>query len=159
MMRISLFQGMILLPFLSRILIIFLKTEFKDSDSGLVLENTQFHIQAFPFAVTDISFYYNDKTASIEPSEFTRRLSVTIPPKGIDVNVKMRLILASATKCGYNSRSRYQLGIAKVTPGSSLTNQRSTCIGRVEYINQDCLPEVVASCFPCHRATRRSYHR
>ncbi|KAJ4466871.1 hypothetical protein C8J55DRAFT_439193 [Lentinula edodes] len=58
---------------------------------------TQIHIQAIQLAVSDISFYYKDKTASIGPSEYTGRLSLTLPPKGIDVDVKMRLIPASAT--------------------------------------------------------------
>ncbi|KAJ3856188.1 hypothetical protein EV368DRAFT_32982 [Lentinula lateritia] len=56
---------------------------------------TQIRIQAIQLAVSDISFYYKDKTASIGPSEYTGRLSLTLPPKGIDVDVKLRLIPAS----------------------------------------------------------------
>ncbi|KAJ3918260.1 hypothetical protein F5877DRAFT_42933 [Lentinula edodes] len=58
---------------------------------------TQIRIQAIQLAVSDISFYYKDKTATIGPAEYTGRLSLTLPPKGIDVDVKMRLIPASAT--------------------------------------------------------------
>ncbi|KAF8828118.1 hypothetical protein HHX47_DHR4000617 [Lentinula edodes] len=82
---------------------------------------TQIRIQAIQLAVSDISFYYKDKTATIGPAEYTGRLSLTLPPKGIDVDVKMRLIPASATTTlapVSSSASRN----AKVTPGSSLTN-------------------------------------
>ncbi|KAJ3732954.1 hypothetical protein DFJ43DRAFT_1070435 [Lentinula guzmanii] len=83
---------------------------------------TQIHIQAIQLAVSDISFYYKDKTASIGPSDYTGRLSLTLPPKGIDVDVKLRLIPASATTTlapVQTSASRN----AKVIPGSSLTYQ------------------------------------
>ncbi|KAJ4468733.1 hypothetical protein J3R30DRAFT_3553625 [Lentinula aciculospora] len=83
---------------------------------------TQIHIQAIQLAISDISFYYKDKTASIGPSEYTGRLSLTLPPKGIEVDVKLRLIPASATTTlapVASSASRN----AKVTPGSALTNQ------------------------------------
>ncbi|KAJ3868020.1 hypothetical protein EV359DRAFT_33186 [Lentinula novae-zelandiae] len=58
---------------------------------------TQIRIQAIQLAVSDISFYYKDKTATIGPAEYTGRMSLTLPPKGIDVDVKMPPF-ATATK-------------------------------------------------------------
>lgn len=43
-------------------------------------------------ALEEISFYYNDKTASLGPGEFTGIVEVTLPPQGLDVDIKVRLI-------------------------------------------------------------------
>lgn len=143
------------------------RTEYKDEDSELVLENldvssfnllpshmyirnitdidivapaaspdapvqpetksqlgtlTQIHIQAIQLSVSDLSFYYKDKSATVGPSEYTGRVSFTLPPKGIDVDAKLRLIPASATTTLAPVKSSAG-SVAKVTPGSSLTNQ------------------------------------
>jgi len=79
-------------------------------------------MQAIQLAVSDISFYFKDKTASIGPSEYTGRLSFTLPPKGIDVNAKLRLIPASATTTLAPVASS-ATPTSNVTPGSSLTNK------------------------------------
>ncbi|KAJ3765925.1 hypothetical protein FB446DRAFT_759221 [Lentinula raphanica] len=83
---------------------------------------TQLHIQAIQLAISDISFYYKDKNASIGPSEYTGRLSLTLPPKGIDVDVKLRLIPASATTTLAPVKSTASRN-AKTAPSSALTNQ------------------------------------
>ncbi|KIK70088.1 hypothetical protein GYMLUDRAFT_34552 [Collybiopsis luxurians FD-317 M1] len=82
---------------------------------------TQLHIQAIQFSVSDLSFYYRDKTASIGPSEYKGRLSFTLPPQGIDVDVKMRLIPASATTTLAPIASSASRN-SDTTPSSSLTN-------------------------------------
>ncbi|KAF5390079.1 hypothetical protein D9757_003755 [Collybiopsis confluens] len=82
---------------------------------------TQLHIQAIQFSVSDLSFYYKDKTASIGPSEYKGRLSFTLPPQGIDVDVKLRLIPASATTTLAPVASGASRN-AQTAPSSSLTN-------------------------------------
>ncbi|KAF9035273.1 hypothetical protein BJ165DRAFT_1355772 [Panaeolus papilionaceus] len=58
---------------------------------------THIRIQAMQLALKDISFWYRDKTASaLSPSEFTGLLSLTLPEKGVDVDLKVRLIPAHA---------------------------------------------------------------
>ncbi|KAF8999078.1 hypothetical protein BDQ17DRAFT_1361282 [Cyathus striatus] len=53
---------------------------------------THIQIQALQMTLNDVSFWYKDKTASIGPSEFTGLLGVKLPEKGIDVDLKVRLI-------------------------------------------------------------------
>ncbi|KAH9475246.1 hypothetical protein JR316_0012357 [Psilocybe cubensis] len=65
---------------------------------------THVRIQALQLSLKDVSFWYKDKTASaIGPSEFTGLLGLKLPEKGIDVDLKIRLIPANAT--GSHSRA------------------------------------------------------
>ena len=58
---------------------------------------THIKIQAMQMKLEDVSFWYRDKTAgTLAPSEFTGLLGLTMPPKGINVDLKVRLIPASA---------------------------------------------------------------
>ncbi|KAJ7334757.1 hypothetical protein DFH08DRAFT_939527 [Mycena albidolilacea] len=53
---------------------------------------THIRLQAVQLELKDVSFYYNDKTATMPPSEYTGLLALKMPPKGIDVDIKIRLI-------------------------------------------------------------------
>ncbi|PPQ74895.1 hypothetical protein CVT24_003048 [Panaeolus cyanescens] len=68
-------------------------THTKTSVGGL----THIRIQAMQLALKDVSFWYKDKTASaLSPNEFTGLLSLRLPEKGVDVDLKVRLIPARA---------------------------------------------------------------
>jgi len=53
---------------------------------------THIKLQAVQLTLKDVSFWYKDKTASIGPSEFTGLMEFKLPEKGIDVDIKVRLI-------------------------------------------------------------------
>ncbi|KAF8638388.1 hypothetical protein AX17_002249 [Amanita inopinata Kibby_2008] len=53
---------------------------------------TSIRIQALQMALDDVSFWYRDKTATIGLTEFTGLMAVALPEKGIDVDLKIRLI-------------------------------------------------------------------
>ncbi|KAI0051622.1 hypothetical protein FA95DRAFT_1569893 [Auriscalpium vulgare] len=53
---------------------------------------THVKLQGLQLALKEISFYYHDKSASLGPGEFTGIVAVTLPPQGIDVDIKVRLI-------------------------------------------------------------------
>lgn len=55
-------------------------------------------------AVKDVSFWYKDKTTSVGPSEYTGLVAFTLPPKGVDVDIKVRLIPNTAE--GLKQRER-----------------------------------------------------
>ncbi|KAF9523026.1 hypothetical protein CPB83DRAFT_68008 [Crepidotus variabilis] len=64
---------------------------------------THIQLQAVQLELKDVSFWYKDKQASsVQPGEFTGLLGLTLPPKGIDIDLKIRLIPESAT--GVHSR-------------------------------------------------------
>ncbi|KAJ7119508.1 hypothetical protein C8R44DRAFT_982225 [Mycena epipterygia] len=66
---------------------------------------THIRLQAVQLALEDVSFYYNDKTATLPPSEYTGLLALKMPPQGIDVDIKVRLIPTEserATKRAYH---------------------------------------------------------
>ena len=53
---------------------------------------THIKIQALQLALKDVSFWYKDKNAGVGPSEFTGLMGLQLPEKGIDVELKLRLI-------------------------------------------------------------------
>ncbi|KAJ7749498.1 hypothetical protein B0H16DRAFT_1845635 [Mycena metata] len=53
---------------------------------------THIRLQAVQLALEDVSFYYKDKTSTLPPNEFTGLLALKMPPQGIDVDIKVRLI-------------------------------------------------------------------
>jgi hypothetical protein len=73
-------------------------------------------------ALKDISFFYRDKTASVAPKDYTGFVNFTLPPQGIDVDVKVRLIPASAhaTLAPVASGAKHT---SDATPSSSTTNR------------------------------------
>ena len=64
---------------------------------------THIKMQAVQLTLKDVSFWYKDKTASsLSASEFTGLMGLTLPEKGLDIDLKVRLIPISAT--GADSR-------------------------------------------------------
>ncbi|EIW84439.1 hypothetical protein CONPUDRAFT_135878 [Coniophora puteana RWD-64-598 SS2] len=53
---------------------------------------THVKLQAVHLALDETSFYYKDKTATIGPSEFSGIMELTLPPQGVDVDIKFRLL-------------------------------------------------------------------
>ncbi|KAL1742409.1 hypothetical protein HDZ31DRAFT_66017 [Schizophyllum fasciatum] len=53
---------------------------------------THIRMQALQLAFKDISFWSRTKDATIGPSEFSGLMAVTLPPKGIDVDLRVRMI-------------------------------------------------------------------
>ncbi|TFK17334.1 hypothetical protein FA15DRAFT_761110 [Coprinopsis marcescibilis] len=64
---------------------------------------THIRVQAVQLKLDDLSFWYRDKTAGpLTPSEFTGLMALTLPKKGVDIDLKVRLI--PATVRGAQSR-------------------------------------------------------
>lgn len=53
---------------------------------------TNIKLQAMQLTLKDVSFFYKDKTASVGPTEYTGLLAFKLPEKGIDVDIKVRLL-------------------------------------------------------------------
>ncbi|KAA1475233.1 hypothetical protein DENSPDRAFT_866855 [Dentipellis sp. KUC8613] len=53
---------------------------------------THVHAKGLQLQLKEVSFYYLDKTAAVGPSEYSGIFEVTLPPQGIDVEVKIRMI-------------------------------------------------------------------
>ncbi|KAF9011677.1 hypothetical protein BDZ89DRAFT_963742 [Hymenopellis radicata] len=56
---------------------------------------THIRVQAVQLALDEVSFFYKDKRSSVPPHDFSGLITFTLPPKGIDIDVKLRLIPAS----------------------------------------------------------------
>ncbi|KAK0470635.1 hypothetical protein IW261DRAFT_1001355 [Armillaria novae-zelandiae] len=56
---------------------------------------THIRVQAIQLAFDKVSFFYRDKRASVGPSDFSGIVTFTLPPKGIDLDLKLRLIPAT----------------------------------------------------------------
>ncbi|KAJ7629413.1 hypothetical protein DFH06DRAFT_1225627 [Mycena polygramma] len=55
--------------------------------------STHIQLQAVQLTLKDVSFYYKDKkAAALKPSEITGLLEMAMPPQGLDVDIKLRLI-------------------------------------------------------------------
>ncbi|KAG6852139.1 hypothetical protein C0991_002655, partial [Blastosporella zonata] len=97
------------------------RTEYKDSEIEFVLENLDISslnllpshvyirnitdIDAVQLALKDVSFYYKDLNASaISPSSFSGLLALTLPPQGISLDIKVRLIPSSVPSSSRDSR-------------------------------------------------------
>ena len=53
---------------------------------------THVHIKGVQLQLSQLSFYYRDLTSTVGPKEFTGLAEVTLPPGGIDLDIKVRLI-------------------------------------------------------------------
>lgn len=53
---------------------------------------THIRMQALQLAFKDISFWSRAKDVSLGPSEFSGLVGITLPPKGIDVDLRVRMI-------------------------------------------------------------------
>ncbi|KZP20679.1 hypothetical protein FIBSPDRAFT_911054 [Athelia psychrophila] len=56
---------------------------------------THIRIQAMQLALKDVSFFYKDKTAIVGPSDFRGLMEFSLPEKGVDVDIKVRLLPSS----------------------------------------------------------------
>ena len=64
---------------------------------------THVHIEALQLKLHDVSFWYKDKNSTLGPSELTGLLALQLPAKGVEVDIKVRLIPSTIT--GKESRS------------------------------------------------------
>ncbi|KAG2745595.1 hypothetical protein P692DRAFT_20741308 [Suillus brevipes Sb2] len=53
---------------------------------------THIRMQAVQLALKEVSFFYRDKVATVGPKDFTGLMEFSLPPKGIDIDLKFRLI-------------------------------------------------------------------
>ena len=53
---------------------------------------THIHLKGLQLKLSQLSFYYHDLTATVGPKEFTGLAEITLPPEGIDVDIKVRTI-------------------------------------------------------------------
>ncbi|KAM5546176.1 hypothetical protein V8D89_000302 [Ganoderma adspersum] len=53
---------------------------------------TRLYLQGLQLQLKEVSFYYNDKTTTMGPSEFSGLLEFTLPPQGVDVDIIVRSI-------------------------------------------------------------------
>ena len=53
---------------------------------------THVHIKGVQLQLSQLSFYYRDLTSTVGPKEFTGLAEVTLPPGGVDLDIKVRLI-------------------------------------------------------------------
>ncbi|KAI1786208.1 hypothetical protein LXA43DRAFT_1111273 [Ganoderma leucocontextum] len=53
---------------------------------------TRVYLQGLQLQLKEVSFYYNDKTATMGPSEFNGLLEFTLPPQGVDIDIVVRSI-------------------------------------------------------------------
>ncbi|EIN08109.1 hypothetical protein PUNSTDRAFT_121211 [Punctularia strigosozonata HHB-11173 SS5] len=58
---------------------------------------THIHATGVQLQLKEVSFYYLDKSATVGPSEFTGIMEVTLPPKGIDIDLRVRMLPNTAS--------------------------------------------------------------
>lgn len=56
---------------------------------------TRIYAQGVQLSLREVSFYFNQKNASIGPSEFSGILELDLPPQGVDIDVVVRMIPSS----------------------------------------------------------------
>lgn len=54
--------------------------------------HTRIRLQGVQLALKEVSFYYHDKTGSAGPDTFTGMLDITLPEKGVDVDLALAMI-------------------------------------------------------------------
>ncbi|KAF7305488.1 hypothetical protein HMN09_00801600 [Mycena chlorophos] len=88
-------------------------TNNTDASSGAA---THIRLQAVQLALKDVSFYYKDKDAKIPANNhYTGLLTMTLPPQGIDVDIRVRLIPDAKTReatCSYHVIEHLDVHIA-----------------------------------------------
>ncbi len=50
------------------------------------------HVKGLRLKLNQLSFYYRDLTATVGPAEFTGLAEITLPPEGVDIEIKIRTI-------------------------------------------------------------------
>ena len=64
---------------------------------------THVHIEALQLRLHDVSFWFKDKNSTLGPAELTGLLALQLPAKGIEIDIKVRLIPSTVT--GKESRN------------------------------------------------------
>ncbi|KAI0260070.1 hypothetical protein BC834DRAFT_942513 [Gloeopeniophorella convolvens] len=75
---------------------------------------THVHLKGVQLQLSQLSFYYRDKTASVGPAEFTGLAEITLPEAGLDVDVKVRSIPSTSAGLAERSAKRRFLHIERV---------------------------------------------
>lgn len=68
---------------------------------------THTHIKGVQLKLSELSFYYHDLTATVGPKDFTGLAEISLPPEGIDVDIKIRTIpntVAGLAECAERKR-------------------------------------------------------
>ncbi|KAG1718945.1 hypothetical protein EDB19DRAFT_1898934 [Suillus lakei] len=63
-----------------------------DSTTTAIGTLTHIRMQAVQLSLKEVSFFYRDKAATVGPKDFTGLMEFILPPKGIDIDLKFRLI-------------------------------------------------------------------
>jgi hypothetical protein len=66
----------------------------------------QVHMKGLQLKLSQLSFYYRDLTAAVGPATFTGLAEITLPPEGVDVDIKIRTIPSTAE--GLSERAEQQ---------------------------------------------------
>ncbi|KAJ7485234.1 hypothetical protein B0H11DRAFT_1806634 [Mycena galericulata] len=82
---------------------------------------THIRLQAVQLALEDVSFYYKDKNATLPPSEYTGLLALTMPPQGIDVDIKVRLIPSQKERQTKHAYHHIELLTVQISDDAELT--------------------------------------
>ncbi|KAH9168090.1 hypothetical protein EDB89DRAFT_2221259 [Lactarius sanguifluus] len=53
---------------------------------------THVHVKGVQLQLSQLSFYYRDLTSNVGPAVFTGLAQITLPPEGVDLDIKVRLI-------------------------------------------------------------------
>lgn len=67
-------------------------TPTEGKSTAVVGALTHVHLKGLQLKLSQLSFYYHDLTATVGPKEFTGLAEITLPPEGIDVDIKVRTI-------------------------------------------------------------------
>ncbi|KAF7328983.1 hypothetical protein MVEN_02528300 [Mycena venus] len=86
---------------------------------------THIRLQAVQLALEDVSFYYNDKTATMPPSEYTGLLALKMPPKGIDIDIKIRLIPSAKERAARRAYHHIELLTVQISDDVDLDVRES----------------------------------
>ncbi|KAF7290672.1 hypothetical protein MIND_01307500 [Mycena indigotica] len=86
---------------------------------------THIRLQAVQLALRNVSFFYKDKTSSIPPNEFTGLLELTMPPQGIDIDIKVRLIPSAKEREAARAYHHIELLDVQISDSVELTVRES----------------------------------
>ncbi|KAJ7730841.1 hypothetical protein DFH07DRAFT_906196 [Mycena maculata] len=86
---------------------------------------THIRLQAVQLALEDVSFYYKDKNATLPPSEFTGILALKMPPQGIDVDIKVRLVPSAMERAKKHAYHHIELLTVQIADNVELNVRES----------------------------------
>ncbi|CAK5263339.1 unnamed protein product [Mycena citricolor] len=100
-------------------------SETGETKSAGVGAYTHIRMQAVQLMLKDVSFYYKDKTATLPPSEFTGLLELKMPPQGIDIDLKIRLIPSATERESRRAYHHIELVTVNISDDVDLTVRES----------------------------------